>query len=90
MSNYDEKAVCHDHFDGSAHCVECGGPCRLTGSEMAYTALVRSVFDCAAFCGQIPPHSMMQQLIRSGIDAKKLWNRASGSMFAKSARKVYT
>jgi hypothetical protein len=31
----------HDHFNGSAHCVECGGDCRLTGAERALTEMVR-------------------------------------------------
>lgn len=35
----------HDHFDGSAHCVECGGPCRLTGGDLDLTMLVRYLFE---------------------------------------------
>jgi hypothetical protein len=31
----------HDHFEGSAHCVECEGPCALTGVERALTEMVR-------------------------------------------------
>lgn len=30
-------AVIHDHFSGSAHCRECGGECKLTGSDRALT-----------------------------------------------------
>lgn len=31
----------HDHFDGSMHCVECGGRCTLEGDERIVTELVR-------------------------------------------------
>ncbi len=34
-------AFVHDHFDGSAHCIECGGACKLTGCELAFTSAVR-------------------------------------------------
>lgn len=43
--------VVHDHFDGSAHCRECRGPCQLTGAERAYTELVRAVFEDLAWNG---------------------------------------
>lgn len=43
---------------------------------MAYTALVRAVFEQAAFRHQELPFAMFQQMERSGIDAKKLWGRA--------------
>ncbi len=80
MPNYTEKAVCHDHFDGSAHCVECKGPCRLIGTEMAYTALVRAVFDNAAFLGIAPPYSMTRQMEDSGVPVQNLWRRAKVTM----------
>jgi len=41
-------AVVHDHFDGSAHCVECNGDCRLTGGNRLATQLVRYWFEQAA------------------------------------------
>ena len=37
----------HDHFDGSAHCVECRGFCQLRGDDRALTDLVR--FTCDFF-----------------------------------------
>jgi hypothetical protein len=40
-----EGVEIHDHFDGSAHCVECGGECRLTGSNLAVTSLVSDIMD---------------------------------------------
>lgn len=38
----------HDHFDGSAHCVECEGPCRLQGDDRLVTNLVRWVIEFSA------------------------------------------
>lgn len=35
----------HDHFDGSAHCVECGGSCKLTGATLTLTQLVRALCE---------------------------------------------
>lgn len=37
----------HDHFDGTAHCVQCQGPCRLTGDDLAVTRLVRWTVEFA-------------------------------------------
>lgn len=47
----------HDHFDGSLHCIECKGPCQLTGSSLAITGLVRNVCEYFALHhdGWIPP-----------------------------------
>ncbi len=42
---YEDAATVHDHFDGSLLCVQCKGPCRLPAAEMAYTALVREIFE---------------------------------------------
>lgn len=39
--------IVHDHFDGSAHCVECGGTCKLTGDERAVTEVVRWTLEFA-------------------------------------------
>lgn len=45
--------VVHDQFDGSAHCIECGGDCRLTGIERAYTKLVRFTLEHAAILSDV-------------------------------------
>lgn len=37
----------HDHFDGSAHCVECKGFCNLNGEDRAVTDLVRWTLEFA-------------------------------------------
>ena len=36
----------HDHFDGSANCVQCGGECRLDDASMAFTAIFRGPDWC--------------------------------------------
>ena len=73
---YEAPAVCHDHFDGSAHCVECGGPCKLTGTEMAYTALVRMLFESTEFAKAkwVPG---LSQLRDSGVPIEKFAERAA-------------
>lgn len=52
----------HDHFEGSEHCVECEGNCRLTGDDLAVTTLVRYVFESAAWThrhlGGLEAHGM--------------------------------
>jgi hypothetical protein len=39
------STVIHDHFNGSAHCVQCAGQCRLTGESLQVTRLVRFVME---------------------------------------------
>jgi hypothetical protein len=39
----------HDHFDGSAHCVECEGPCKLAGDALELTRMVRFVLEFFAY-----------------------------------------
>jgi hypothetical protein len=72
---YDSKAVCHDHFAGSFHCVECGGECKLQGTEMAYTALVRAMFEFEHFTGMIIPQNITRQLQQSGVNVDALRRR---------------
>lgn len=43
--SFSTKVVIHDHFDGCANCVECGGPCRLTGEQRLLTELIRWIFE---------------------------------------------
>jgi hypothetical protein len=35
----------HDHFSGSANCLECRGFCTLVGDDLAVTKLVRFTFE---------------------------------------------
>jgi hypothetical protein len=49
--------IIHDHFDGSANCVECGGTCKLTGEALQLTRLVRYTIEFFALGhnGWLPP-----------------------------------
>lgn len=44
----------HNHFDGSEHCVECGGPCRLTGDSLALTRMVRCRLEREVYASKEP------------------------------------
>lgn len=39
--------IIHDHFGGTAHCIECEGPCVLSGDDRAASALVRYTLEFA-------------------------------------------
>jgi hypothetical protein len=69
-------ATIHDHFDGSANCVECGGPCQLDGSDLLATQLLRIGFEYAALSGSIPPMIYEFVLEHADIDWRPLWKRA--------------
>ena len=81
MSDYDFHPTVHDHFEGSFNCVECGGRCKLTGSDLAYTALTRAIFEGEAFSGgtQRLPYLAEQQMIRAGVPVGKFRQRAKNS-----------
>lgn len=75
---YDEQATVHDHFDGSANCIECKGWCKLHGTEMAYTALVRWLFKGEA-PGLLMQISVERQLKSSGVDVVKFRARVEAN-----------
>lgn len=76
-TGYETKAVCHDHFDGSAHCVQCGGECRLTGNDMAYTALVRALCESEVYGTDVAiPYLAVNQLDRSLVPLEGFRRRA--------------
>jgi hypothetical protein len=79
LDGYDFKPHVHDHFDGAADCIECQGICRLTGADMAYTALVRTLFEWEAYSGGRIPLVTIRQLQRAGVDVGRLRLRASGT-----------
>jgi len=35
----------HDHFEGSANCVECGGFCQLSGEDLETTRFFRFALE---------------------------------------------
>lgn len=55
----------HDHFDGSANCVECHGPCRLSGEACELTRLLRWILEYFTYShkGWLPP-SMEETLAK--------------------------
>lgn len=67
----------HDHFDGSANCVECKGPCKLKGQELLSTELLRMLFERYALSGwrELPQYEE-SILAKHEIDCVKLWRRA--------------
>ena len=70
--NHAARAVFHDHMNGSATCVECGGPCRLTdATQAAYTSLVRSICESIEH-GQAIPYQVVKTLARNGVDVSRL------------------
>lgn len=71
------SVVIHDHFDGSAHCVECGGFCKLTGHDHAVTAFIRFAVESLAYQGyQTMPMMWVDPLRELGLDPRKLLARA--------------
>jgi hypothetical protein len=74
----------HDHFDGSAHCVECKGICALGGEEAALTGFVREVCEFFALQGKAGwmPDGMQTKLsllLAAGCWSQ-FWQRARTSM----------
>ena len=71
----------HDHFDGSAHCVECEGQCRLTGDARTATELAR--WPCERLVMNqwtTIPELEATTLRVAGIDTRAFMNRAIQSM----------
>ena len=66
----------HDHFDGSAHCIECAGPCRLEGEALLATKLIRFILEQWAV-GYSTPNMLPTSTIKeSGIDFENFKKRA--------------
>lgn len=66
----------HDHFNGSAHCVECQGQCRLTGDERAVTALIRFTLERLAYRDEGLSSFQVDALLQLGIDPGRFMLRA--------------
>lgn len=67
----------HDHFEGSAHCVECGGKCQLTGDERKVTTLVRYICETAAFTGRASLGGLVDHALRDlDVDPHRFMARA--------------
>lgn len=51
---YETPVDVHDHLDGSAYCVQCGGECKLVGEAMVLAGLVRTLFEGERYHGTMP------------------------------------
>ena len=70
----------HDHFDGSMHCVECGGKCRLSGDALTATELARWLLESRARGpSQRAWLNLSEQgtLKRAGVDVDRFCQRAT-------------
>jgi len=73
--------IVHDHFEGSAHCIECDGPCLLKGEDRALTDFLRWTLEHHAR-SWTHLRSFEEDALRRlvGLDkACKLWQRARES-----------
>jgi hypothetical protein len=69
----------HDHFDGSAHCIQCGGECRLSGAELALTEMIRWQFEAIARGAAFLSYAERSTLERIGVDIEAFMQRAMRS-----------
>lgn len=61
------KLAVHDHFDGSANCIQCGGPCELEGSDLFLTEIVREMVEAWDLHGQHPAYMVQLKFDKHGI-----------------------
>ena len=64
----------HDHFEGTFHCIECRGQCRLTGESLRMTTFVRNVCEFLAYTDYwIPPQieEQLRSMVRDYAGFKK-------------------
>jgi len=67
----------HDHFNGSAHCVECGGFCALTGEARAVTEFIRFTLERMAHQGwRTVPYFERRAMIALGLNPEQFLARA--------------
>lgn len=71
--------VIHDYFDGTDHCVECKGHCRLRTDDAAVSEVVRGIFENSVWqrWGQLPEG--FEAPLKSLLGAKRcqnFWHRA--------------
>lgn len=76
---HDDPTVVHDHFGGSANCVECGGPCQLSGAQRLLTEMIRWLFERAV--RERRTYNMLERetLLKAGVDPDRFLNRAKES-----------
>jgi hypothetical protein len=67
----------HDHFDGTAHCVQCGGKCQLPPAELLASGLIRDLCEQWA-AGYSRPWMMVEMRIKdAGVDLPAFLRRAT-------------
>ncbi len=72
-----QPVAVHDHFDGSAHCVQCGGICMLTGAEKALTEMIRWRMEAISMAHGLGLNMMeLGTLKRIGVDVEAFMARA--------------
>lgn len=75
----EEVMEIHDHFDGCAHCIECGGPCKLETQAFGISAFIRFTLESSARNSWNIPSSLMYQSLEKIVGkerARELWKRA--------------
>jgi hypothetical protein len=79
----------HDHFGGSGNCVECQGPCQLTGYERGATEMVRWALERLALNGwKRCPDFEADAIRKLGADPRHMMCRAVACCTEKPDRLV--
>ncbi len=65
----------HDHFDGSGHCLQCGGRCTLRNGNLMSTELVRWIMLSVA-AGQPLVGMVKATLENHGVEVDAFLERA--------------
>jgi hypothetical protein len=80
--NWSRGNLIHDHFDGSANCVQCNGSCKLEDVRLMATELVRWMFERWAlnYPGSEPDMMVMSTFEKFGLDVNGAKARALESM----------
>lgn len=66
----------HDYFDGTAHCEECGGPCRLDVEAVLTSNAIRHLSEALARAGYGPNMMIRDALQAFGVNVERYWDRA--------------
>ena len=72
----------HDYYDGLAHCVECGGPCRLPQDTIDAGNAIRHLMEGLALSGRGPNMMISGALSKLGVDAAEAYKRARAAVSA--------
>lgn len=73
---HDAVGIAHNHRHGSANCIQCDGPCRITEpTETAYTGLIRALLESEEYGYGKVPFSAESFLEKHGINLKD-WRNA--------------